>query len=294
MDPGPGGAGAVPELVVEGPASEAATLEGVRRVDRARLGLLVSLIGNERAGPPIRVLALPEDSPAARDAPAWVAGYAQGEHGLVVLFPERSPGYPDAGFESLLVHEVAHVMIDRAADHRSLPRWFHEGLATAAGEWGTGDRLRVTTALLFGGDRSLAALEAAFRSGEPARIGRAYALAGAFVRELLAREGADTAARILAARAQGRSFEDAFHDATGMRLAAAERLFWGTRAAWTRWLELAANSAVLWSGIVLLAGWAFWRRRRRSAEIRRRWEREGVGAEPRDETAPGERPPRTL
>ena len=59
----------------------------------------------------------------------WTAGFAIGNDGLIVLFPARSPRYPHDTLEDVLRHEVAHVLIDRAARGQRVPRWFHEGLA---------------------------------------------------------------------------------------------------------------------------------------------------------------------
>ncbi len=277
-DPGTDTVIAAPELLLEGPDSLSAAAESVRRVAPARLVAVMRMVGLEEPGAPIRVLVLPEDSAAASDVPAWVAGYADGDHSLIVLFPERSLAYPDATFDGLVVHEVAHILIRRAAAGRSLPRWFHEGLATAAGSWGIGDRTRVTVAMLLGSDRSLAALERAFASDDARRTGRAYALSEAFARDVLARERRGAVARILAARAGGMRFEDAFAAGTGASLALAEQAFWARHTRWYRWVPLLASSTVLWTGIVVLAFWARRRRRERADEIQRRWQEQEPGS----------------
>ena len=63
----------------------------------------------------IRVVLAPESSELARNVSPWVSGFAVGESSLIVLFPARSPGYPDQTLEDVLRHEVAHVLISRAA-----------------------------------------------------------------------------------------------------------------------------------------------------------------------------------
>ena len=79
---------------------------------------VMSLVGLSEPGPPIRVLLVPEASPLAGKIPAWVAGFAEGT-GMVVLLPERTPGYPDSGLEEVLAHEVAHVLARHAAERAS-------------------------------------------------------------------------------------------------------------------------------------------------------------------------------
>lgn len=263
-----------PELLIEGPAELRAAQESVARISPDRFRAVMRLVGLEDPGPPIHVLVVPEGSPGAVDVPPWVAGYADTGSDLIVLLPERTPSYPDASFEALVVHEVAHVLIDRAAGPVSLPRWFHEGVATAAGSWGVGDRTRVALALLLQGDRSLAQLERDFSSGEQATVERAYAMAAAFVRDLQSREGEGAVARILAAGENPGDFETAFAQGTGSSLALAERAFWRRHERWYRWIPLLASSTVLWAGIVLLAFWARGRRAARAARIQERWEAE--------------------
>lgn len=263
----------LPELRVEAAPSLAAAAEGVRRVDDSRLAAAMRLTGLETPGPPIHVVLAPEDSAAAEEAPPWVAGYADSAADLIVLFPERSPSYPDSSLGELVGHEVAHVLIDRAAGGGEVPRWFHEGLAmVAGGAWGLGDRTRVTLALVLGREESLEAVEAALASDDAGRVERAYALAGAFVHDLLAGEGPDAGARILAGVAGGLGFEDAFARATGTTLARAEALFWRRSDRWYRWVPVITSSLTLWAGIVLLAVWAYRRRRARAETIRARWE----------------------
>lgn len=267
----------VPELRVEGPADLLAAAEGVRRIERSRLAAAMHLTGLEEPGVPIHVVLVPEDSDTAERTPAWVAGYADGAADLVVLFPQRSLSYPDASVGELVGHEVAHVLIHRAAAGRPVPRWFHEGLAmVAGGSWGPGDSSRVTLALLAGRVGSLADVEQAFAAGDPARIPGAYALAGAFVRDLLSREGSTAGARILAGVARGLDFEAAFARATGSSLARAEASFWDRSDRWYRWVPVLTSSVTLWVGVMLLALWAYRRRRARAEGIRERWQEDGV------------------
>ena len=269
------GAGAtLPELIVEATPELGAEARAVSRVDRNRLEAAARLVGLSGAQPPVRVVLAAEDSAAADGVPSWVSGYAYGARGRVVLLPQRTPSYPDGSLEELLLHELTHVMVARAAAGQPVPRWFNEGLAMmAGGPWSLGDRTRLTVELVRKSERPWTEVEAMF-GGEPAEVRRAYALAGAFVRDIVLEYGRPAPRRILAAVARGRSFPDAFQEVTGVTLAAASDSFWRRHSFWYRWLPLLGSSYVLWLLIVALAMAAWWRKRRRVAALSRAWDEE--------------------
>lgn len=267
-----------PELVVEAPERLAAAAARVRAYDPARLGPAMRLAGLDDPGPPIRVVLAPEGSPEGRSVPPWVAGYARGWEGLVVLFPARAPSYPDDSLEALLHHEICHVLIARAARGRAVPRWFNEGVAMAAGRaWNLGDTGRFAFEVLRRGRVRFDELDRLFAGGGGA-ASRAYAVSGSFVRDLLARYGPEASGDILRRVGSGVPFAVAFAAATGTSLAAAEDAFWRRETFWGRWVPFLSSSVVLWIGVTLLALWAFRRRRQRDAALARGWEAEEAAA----------------
>ncbi len=228
-----------PRIEVEAPPALAGTAAQLRAIDPSRLTSVMRLVGLEDPGAPIRVILAPEGSGAATVVPPWVSGYAIGEEGVIVLLPGRVPSYPDSSLSDLLAHEVAHVLVARAAGGRPLPRWFHEGMAMIAGlSWGFDDRSRLTLALLVDRPVSLAALDDRFAGGQ-AEVNRAYAISGSFVHDLFDRYGQGVAGRILQEVSRGLSFADAFRAATGDSLAAAETSFWDRQTFWYRWVPAA-------------------------------------------------------
>lgn len=266
--------GRLPPLIVEAPPALERVAARVRGLDPERLAGAMELVGLEERGSPIRVVLAPEGSPLARRAPAWVSGYADPEQSLIVLLPARTPSYPDSSLEDLLRHEIAHVLVARAARGRPIPRWFHEGLAMIAGlSWGLDDRSRLTLTLLADDPISLAELEGLFRGGRGSS-NRAYAIAGAFVRDLFERHGSDVAADILRWVRRGLPFEAAFQLATGTPLEEAEGSFWSRQSLWYRWIPLLTSSVTLWLLVTLLALWAIRRRRARDAAQRAVWDEE--------------------
>jgi hypothetical protein len=263
-----------PRLIVLGPPSLDRVAARVRAIDPERFLDAMRLAGLTDPGPPIQVFLGPEGSDLAAGVPPWVSGYAYGAEGVIVLLPARTPSYPDSSLEELLRHEVAHVLVARAARGRPLPRWFHEGVAMIAGtSWGFDDRSRLTVTMIGGNEVSLAEVERQFSGGRGSTF-NAYAIAGAFVNELLSKEGDDAVARILAGVGGGLSFEDAFRDATGRTLAEAEQSFWRRQSFWYRWVPILTSSVTLYMLVTLLAIWAMGKRRARDAALRRLWEEE--------------------
>jgi hypothetical protein len=268
------GQAGIPQLIVEAPPALEATAARVRNVDPEQLAGAMRLVGLTDPGPPIRVIVAAEGSGPAVDVPPWISGYALSDRGLIVLLPQRVPSYPDSSIDDLLRHEVAHVLIARASGGRPLPRWFHEGLAMiAGGSWGFEDRSRLTLALLTDRPVSLDELEQRFTRGQ-GEVNRSYAIAGSFVRDLFDRYGPEAAPRLLAGVARGLSFAEAFREATGVTLAAAESSFWSRQTFWYRWVPVLTSSVTLWLLITLLALWAMRHRRERDAARRRAWDEE--------------------
>ncbi len=281
------GPSAAVDLVVEAPLELAPLAARWRALDPVQLEGAVRLVGLAEAGPPIRVLLAGEGSLQALSAPAWVAGYALPEQGVVVLFPQRAPRYPDASIEDLLRHEVAHVLVGRASGFRPLPRWFHEGSAMIAGlSWSLGEQARLANVLVRGGEVPLEDLDRRF-GGSEGEVQSAYTLAGAFVRDLLRRQGREVLGTILAGVASGLPFENAFVRATGTTLAVAEQTFWERQTFWYRWVPFLTSSVVLWIFITLLALWAMRRRRQRDAAQKAAWEAEEIARALREENLPG-------
>ncbi|MEP7013473.1 MAG: hypothetical protein ABJC13_24385 [Acidobacteriota bacterium] len=261
---------AVPRLIVQAPEELAALGKTVQDFDPQLLAPAIRLTGASDLSP-IAVLLAPERSPEAQSAPPWVSGYAVGPAGAIVLFPARTKTYPDSDLDALVQHEVTHVLIDRAAGGRPVPRWFHEGLAMAAGRGRSlEDRSRTSFAILIDGRTTLSDLDSRFAGGQ-SEVQAAYALAGDFVADLLLRHGADTAPEILAGIARGESFDVAFQAAAGETLASVETSYWRRRTFWNRWVPFLTSGAALWLGITALALVAFKRRRVRDQELREKW-----------------------
>ncbi len=264
-----------PTLAVEAPPALGAVKARLEAYDIRPLADIVRAVGLEQPGPPIRVVLATDDSEWSAPVASWVAGYAIGRESLVVLFPSRSPSYPQDSLEDVLRHEVAHVLIDRAAGGYPVPRWFHEGLAVVAERpMGMEDRVRLASELLFGRRSTLEELNLLFAQGQGTQS-RAYSVSAAVVRDLIQAHGPAAPATILQSVAQGEPFAAALTRVTRRTIPGLEYEFWERQRTWTMWVPILGSSTVLWVAIIGLAALARRRRRARAADIRRRWEREG-------------------
>ena len=264
----------LPRLRINAPDTLSAVSARVEQFPTTRLATAMTLAGLRDPGPPIDVYLSPEDSDLARSTPPWISGFADAGRSLVVLFPARANGYPSNSLESLLHHEVAHVLFSRAARGHPVPRWFNEGLAMAAERpIALSDRTRLAWTLVRHGSPSLTELERLFGDGRAANQ-RAYAVASALVRDLLRVHGENGAARVLSLIGEGQGFDDAFLGATGEPLSHALDRFWSRQRLWERWVPFLTGPAFLWTMITMLALFAIGANRRRRAEQRRVWDAE--------------------
>lgn len=264
----------IPELRFETVGREQGSAARLGRIAPERLSTIVRLVGLDDPGDPIGVVLASEETDVARETPSWVAGFAAGAAGTIVLFPARSPRYPHDSLESVFYHEVAHVLISRAAGGRPVPRWFNEGLATVAERtWQFDDRRHLAWALITRGADEMDRLEEMFQQGPP-DSNTAYALSTAFIRHVMDVHGGDAPARILSAVADGAPFETAFVQTTGVSLPNAEVRFRHSLRSWERVIPLLTSPLIIWMAVSLLALWAIVVGRRRRAERRRQWDEE--------------------
>jgi hypothetical protein len=259
------------ELRIDAPAALEAEKSRLESVDRSRLDQVVRLVGLKDPGPPIHIELAAESSEQARRVAPWIAGFAQQEN--VVIFPSRSPSYPDRTLEDVLRHEVAHALIWRASEGRPIPRWFNEGLAMAAERPRFRDQTDIFFHLVARSRLSLWDIDRLFEGGQADQT-RAYLLSRTLVWNLLREHGESAGGQILEKVGRGAAFESAFTNVIGKSTAKAEADFWNSRRVWTTWIPVLLSQEVLWLAITLLAVLAIWRRRRRNAALRKEWEEE--------------------
>ena len=269
-------------LRIEAPPELASDRRRLESIDARQLDRIAQLAGLPDAGAPINVLLAKEDSDFARVVPQWVAGFAEAE--TAIIFPARSPRYPNGTLEDVLRHEAAHVFIWRASAGHPIPRWFNEGLAMSAErDRGLRDETQFFYQIARGSRTNLTELDRLFSGGENDQT-RAYALSGALVHDLLERNGRTAAGAILARVGRGDSFEAAFTAVTGSTPSAADSDFWFRQRIWTSWLPVVTSTTTLWMAVTLLSLLAIYRRWRRNLEIERRWAEQDQGLDEMGDT----------
>lgn len=247
--------------------------ERIEAVPPATIAKLQSVFGVTDAGTIIVTIA-GENSSLAREVPEWVAGYAIGSAGVVVLFPERATTYPHNDLIETYLHELAHVFTARAAGDGEVPRWFHESIALATTTaWGLQDQSRTTIGMVRRWNATPDDLEQWFR-GSPSEARRAYAISEAFGRDFLQRYGVLGVQRILARVRDGVPFEHAFQEFTGRTIDGAWYQFWDDQTFVHRTIPIIGSGTILWLMITFLAIIAFRRRRERDAQYSYLWELE--------------------
>lgn len=262
------------QLLIESPTELSGVAEQVRTFDAAQLVSVMRLTGTHDPGAPIRTLLLSEQSTAAQNTPSWVAGFADPQNDVVIIFPDRIGSYPYRSLEGVLFHEVAHILIGRTTNGRSVPRWFNEGLASAAEQsWSLEDRSRFAWELFVGSDMTITQLESLFGQSHQ-DVARAYVISEALVRYILQRHGSFAAASVLNRMGSGASFESALYATTGLTISEHLDRFWESQVTWKYWINLAGHPFTLWGFSTLLAIVAIWRHRRRKLERRHQWEME--------------------
>jgi len=262
-----------PQLRISAPPELSTVQQRLESIDAKRFSDIADLVGLKDASVPVDVVLAPETSEVARKTPPWIAGFAESQSSSVVLFPARTPRYPNGSLEDVLRHEVAHIWIGRASAQRPVPRWFNEGLAMSAEHgWRFVDESQLAYQLVVGTRTRLEDIEDMFNGSETSQT-RAYALGGAFVHDLLREHGSYTGAKILSRMNDGASFEHAFAEVVGMTPEEAER-DWETHRIWTEWVPVLTSTTMLWLAITGLALLAIVRRQMKNREIERRWEEE--------------------
>jgi hypothetical protein len=264
-----------PQLRIDAPQELNAVRARLESMSAARLADIPDLLGtNASVETPIHVILAPESSDVAHRVPPWISGFAVGASDLVVIFPARSPTYPDDTLEDVLRHEVAHVLIWRASAGEPIPRWFNEGLAMAVErERKLEDQTQLLYQLVTGPRTNLEELDRLF-SGRQSDQTRAYALAGALVHDLLQRYGPSSGGEILMRAGRGARFDTAFAEVTGISPADADSQFWQRQRIWTSWVPVITSSTTLWLAVTLLAILAIYMRRRRNRQIEEQWAKE--------------------
>ncbi len=221
--------------------------------------------------PAVRVFLAPDevafDSLTGGRAPDWGAGVAFPGTGVIVLpaFASANRGGQQA-LGQVLLHELAHLALQRYLGPVQVPHWFSEGYATwAAGQFDDAAGWMLRLAFLTGSAPPLDSLSLDWPSGTAdARI--AYMLSASAVSWMYTNGGQRAFGLFLQRWRDGHDFERAIRATYGMTAGQLEAYWIKVVKRRYGWLVFAAQSAVIWAivAVFVIALVAVRRRRDRA------------------------------
>ncbi len=243
---------------------DAAYADSVIRVTAARIE---SLIG------PIRIDSLDIFivtsherfySLAGNSVPDWGIGVAiPYRHRIVIKSPLITRG--DKSLGELTAHEFSHIALATALGFQQAPRWLDEGMAMYfSAEWGWGDNLAVSWAVVFGGIIPLAKIEHLNRfEGDMVRV--AYSQSYLAFRYFLDTYGKSGLNILLQNIRAGHRLDYAFITATGADYNAFEQEYSAHLHRRYNIVALIFDSNLLWiiMALIVVIGFVLTRRRRK-------------------------------
>lgn len=203
-------------------------------------------------------------APGKARIPPWAAGMAFGRHDRILI---RADGRTarGQGLDQVFLHELAHLALNQAVGHQSVPRWFHEGFAIyQSGEWSMGRVTALGAGVLSGRLFSLEALTDSFPDSPP-DVELAYAQSIDFVAYLLGTYGRASFHRLIALLGRGWSFVNAVEEAYEQGIFRIEADWHADLKLRFTWLPVITGATSLWvvATLVLVAAWLRKRRARR-------------------------------
>jgi hypothetical protein len=224
----------------------------------------------------------PRDADEARrlgvaGMPGWAAGIARGGAAFIAIRVDRLGRYPDRTLTSVLAHEVAHLMLDRALGRdraTEVPAWFDEGYAmTEAARYTGGHRWLLGRSLVFSGPLPLERLERRWPSDGPGARA-AYAQVYSFFSYVLDSVGEDAGHAVVRRMGEGARFRMAWREVTGRSPEDWASSWRRSVTFWYRWIPFLTSGTLVWMIAGLLFITAYARRRRLNRQILQRWEEE--------------------
>jgi hypothetical protein len=147
--------------------------------------------------------------------PEWGGGGAIGADTIVIPM-DANPFLYDSPSRTV-IHELAHIVVNRLAPRMRVPRWFHEGVAMmVAGDVTFREQVIVSRAIFTGSLTPLAHIDSVNAFGR-SRARLAYSQSRLAVEYLVNAYGVEVLAEILASGNARRGFYKGIHDVLGLR-----------------------------------------------------------------------------
>ena len=213
--------------------------------------------------------------PGRRPAPPWAAGLAYPELNLIIVKTPRL--VPGLDLDRVLGHELAHLVLGRLFQGRSVPRWLNEGLTMhLSDDWGISRQTAMIRAIA---SNRLIPLEDLVDGFPTDRVDAETAYAESFylVAFLRDRRGPAVLGRLAKSLSLGATPRHALFEATGLWGSALEDEFhdWLRKRFTVYWVL--TSPGFLWGLAALLLAAAALARRRAAARKLAAWEAEEDG-----------------
>lgn len=208
-----------------------------------------------------------------KNFPKWSDGLAAPIKNVIVLKSARWMP-PETDNESIAVHELTHIILNRAANGNAIPRWLNEGLAVYySGEKGFASGSLVSKALVTNSIIPLSEIDEVLRF-HVTKAQLAYQQSYLAVDYLFHNYGSEAVRSIIHKLGQGLSVNQAFIDAINADLWQFEDEWYEYIQRKFRWHFLMEFENFLWVFILLLFIFGFLLIRRRNKRIIQQWQEE--------------------
>lgn len=208
--------------------------------------------------------------------PTWADGTAWPHRGWIYLRRPELRGATTETLETVLDHEIVHVLLGRAFGPQKVPRWLQEGMAQLlAGEYTAETTHTLAKGTLGNSLLSLHELARGFPK-DPVRAQLAYAQSADFVAWIRNRHGKTAIHTLIQELAAGEDFPVAIRLATGQEVDDIDQA-WRSRLQESPFQLSPLFSEGVWWGLgALLVPLAWFAVRRRNKVKISRWKREEV------------------
>ena len=208
--------------------------------------------------------------------PGWADGTAWPQRGWIFLRAPRLRGEATDPLETVLMHELVHILLGRAFGARPVPQWLQEGLAQLmAGEYSAETTATLANGVLGDNLLSLYELSRGFPRGA-LRAQLAYAQSADFMAYIRNTYGMGAIQTLIAEMARGEAFAPAVRIATGDLVDDIDAAWRGRLRDSPLQLTPLMNEGVWWAFGALLVPLAWFLVRRRNQKVVARWRREEV------------------
>ena len=211
--------------------------------------------------------------------PQWAVGTAYPVHNLIILRSPRSMKGERIDIEEILQHEYAHLVLDRALQGKTAPRWLDEGFTMIQSRgWSLSWTYVLSRGVLSNALIPLKELTDGFPLDQH-QAQLAYAQSFSFVSFIKTEYGSEALPRLIKGIAHGLDAEEALRVSTGLGLKHLERRWKEELKKRYSWIPIVTSFFSLWFLVSLLFLLGYWLKRRKTKRILEKWGQEEALAE---------------